>query len=377
MTKERCRRTAIILVGLLLITSMVSAQTGKRFSVTFKNEKLATALKTISKKSGVNVTFAYEDVEKYNVTKALKNVDANEAVKTVLDGKPLTFNVHNGRITVFRAELAKMAENMYHAEGVVVDTDGQPLPGVSVKSGDGQTICLTDVDGKFRIMISKGQSAQLMFSYIGMESQTVTLSSKNSGKIMRIVMQEESGKLGEVVVTGIFRKAKDSYTGALTTIDSEQLQTFKGSNLLQTLKNIDASINFPVNNLAGSNPNVLPNMNIRGSSSLPMSVEEFNTNAQQTVNTPLIILDGFEISLTKLMDYNDEQIESINILKDAAATAIYGSRGANGVIVVVTKTPKEGKLRVTAKAGIDLQVPDLSSYDLLNAAEKLQLEKQV
>ncbi len=87
-----------------------------------------------------------------------------------------------------------------------------------------------------------------------MESQTVTLSSKNSGKIMRIVMQEESGKLGEVVVTGIFRKAKDSYTGALTTIDSEQLQTFKGSNLLQTLKNIDASINFPVNNLAGSNP---------------------------------------------------------------------------------------------------------------------------
>ena len=194
---------------------------------------------------------------------------------------------------------------------------------------------------------------------------------------MRIVMQEESGKLGEVVVTGIFRKAKDSYTGALTTIDSEQLQTFKGSNLLQTLKNIDASINFPVNNLAGSNPNVLPNMNIRGSSSLPMSVEEFNTNAQQTVNTPLIILDGFEISLTKLMDYNDEQIESINILKDAAATAIYGSRGANGVIVVVTKTPKEGKLRVTAKAGIDLQVPDLSSYDLLNAAEKLQLEKQV
>ena len=216
-----------------------------------------------------------------------------------------------------------------------------------------------------------------MFSYIGMESQTVTLSSKNSGKIMRIVMQEESGKLGEVVVTGIFRKAKDSYTGALTTIDSEQLQTFKGSNLLQTLKNIDASINFPVNNLAGSNPNVLPNMNIRGSSSLPMSVEEFNTNAQQTVNTPLIILDGFEISLTKLMDYNDEQIESINILKDAAATAIYGSRGANGVIVVVTKTPKEGKLRVTAKAGIDLQVPDLSSYDLLNAAEKLQLEKQV
>lgn len=343
MTKERCRRTATILVSLLLIATMASAQAGKRFSVTFKNEKLANALKTISKKSGVNVAFAYEDVEKYDVTKTLQNVNANEAVKEVLDGKPLAFKVQNGRITVFRAELAKTADKMFMADGVVVDTDGQPLPGVSVKSADGTTLCLTDIEGKFHLMISKGQSAQLLFSYIGMKPQQVALSSKDSGKIMRIVMHEESGSLNEVVVTGIFRKAKESYTGALTSIDKDQLQAYKGSNLLQTLKNIDASINFPVNNMAGSNPNVLPNMNIRGSSSLPMSVEEFNTNAQQTVNTPLIILDGFEISLTKLMDYNDEQIESINILKDAAATAIYGSRGANGVIVVVTKTPKEGK----------------------------------
>ena len=377
MTKERCRRTATILVSLLLIATMASAQAGKRFSVTFKNEKLATALKTISKKSGVNVAFAYEDVEKYNVTKTLQNVNANEAVKEVLDGKPLSFGMQNGRITVFRAELAKAADKTFAAEGVVVDAEGQPLPGVSVKADNGKTLCLTDLEGKFNLTIAKGHSQQLLFSYIGMKPQQVALNGKDSGKFMRIVMHEESGSLNEVVVTGIFRKAKESYTGALTSIDKEQLQTFKGSNLLQTLKNIDASINFPINNLAGSNPNVLPNMNIRGSSSLPMSVEEFNTNAQQTVNTPLIILDGFEISLTKLMDYNDEQIESINILKDAAATAIYGSRGANGVIVVVTKTPKEGKLRVTAKAGIDLQVPDLSSYDLLNAAEKLQLEKQV
>ncbi|MBO5630471.1 MAG: SusC/RagA family TonB-linked outer membrane protein, partial [Aeriscardovia sp.] len=137
----------------------------------------------------------------------------------------------------------------------------------------------------------------------------------------------------------------------------------------------DASINFPVNNIAGSNPNVLPNLNIRGSSSLPMSVEEFNQNAAQTVNAPLIILDGFEISLTKLMDYNDEQIESINILKDAAATAIYGSRGANGVIVIVTKQPEKGKLKTTVRAGLTLEIPDLSSYHLLNAEQKLQLEK--
>ncbi len=85
-------------------------------------------------------------------------------------------------------------------------------------------------------------------------------------------------------------------------------------------------------------------------------------------------MDGFEITLEKLMDYNDDEIESINILKDAAATAIYGSRGPM-VIVVVTRQPEAGKLRVNAEIGMDIEAPDLSSYDLLNAAEKLQLEK--
>ena len=377
MTKERFRQTAIILVGLLLMATTASAQTGKRFSASFSNEKLANCLKTISKKSGVNVAFAYEDVDGYSVTKTLKNVTAQEAVKEVVEGKPLTFAVQGGRITVYKSETAKTTDKTVVANGKVVDAEGQPLPGVSVKTPDGKTLCMTDTEGQFRLTVQPGQPTTLLFSFIGMKPETVTLSGKDSGKLLRIVLHEESGSLNEVVVTGIFRKAKESYTGALSTIDKDQLQTYKGTNLLQTLKNIDASINFPVNNLAGSNPNVLPNMNIRGSSTLPMSVEEFNSNAQQTVNTPLIILDGFEISLTKLMDYNDEQIESINILKDAAATAIYGSRGANGVIVVVTKTPKEGKLRVTAKAGIDLQLPDLSSYNLLNAAQKLQLEKQI
>ena len=121
----------------------------------------------------------------------------------------------------------------------------------------------------------------------------------------------------------------------------------------------------------------LPEINIRGNSSLPMSVEEYNTSASNAVNTPLIIMDGFEISLEKLMDYNDEEIESINILKDAAATAIYGSRGSNGVIVVITKQPEPGKLRVNAEAGIDMEVPDLTSYDLLNAQEKLELENSL
>ena len=193
----------------------------------------------------------------------------------------------------------------------------------------------TDIDGRFEITgFTFGANYKVQISYIGMKTQVLAANAD-----MHVVLESDAQKLQDVVVTGIFKKAKESYTGAVSTVTSEELDMFKGQNLLQTLKNIDASLNFAVNNIAGSNPNALPQINIRGNSSLPMSVQEFNESASNAVNTPLIIMDGFEISLEKLMDYNDEEIESINILKDAAATAIYGSRGSNGVIVVVTKQP--------------------------------------
>lgn len=104
-------------------------------------------------------------------------------------------------------------------------------------------------------------------------------------------------------------------------------------------------------------------------------MNELQQGVKAELNTPLIIMDGFEISLQKLMDFNDEEIESINLLKDASATAIYGSRGSNGVIVVTTRNPEAGKLKVMLKAGLQLSIPDLSSYDLLNAKEKIELEE--
>ena len=132
-------------------------------------------------------------------------------------------------------------------------------------------------------------------SYVGMQTCVVPLR-----KQMTIVMKEDTKTLGDVVVTGIFRKAKESYTGSVSTVSKEQLQQFRGQNLLQTLKNADASINFAIDNVNGSNPNNLPNINIRGNSSLPTSVEAFNSGQKNNPNTPLIIMDGFEISLTKL-----------------------------------------------------------------------------
>lgn len=365
------KRFALFMAFWSLLLLSVAAQ--GNISMTFSNESLPSAFSRLSKASGYKIMFTYNDVENYRVNGTVKQVSFTQALEYVLRGKPLAFAVKGNIARVYPGKPITGQKRIITIRGKVVDKEnGEPIIGASVKVMGYRLGTVTQPDGTF-VLQGCPDNATITVSYLGMS----TYQAQAEENMKEIALSPQGKDINEVVVTGIFQKAKESYTGAVTSIDSEKLQSFKGSNLLQTLKNIDASINFPMNNVAGSNPNVLPNMNIRGSSSLPMSVEEFNSNAQQTVNTPLIILDGFEISLTKLMDYNDEQIKSINILKDAAATAIYGSRGANGVIVVVTKTPKEGRLRVTAKAGIDLQLPDLSSYNMLNAAEKLQLEKEV
>ena len=259
--------------------------------------------------------------------------------------------------------------------GVVRDDQGEPLVGVPVSIGQGHAVAVTNDQGAYSVKVPT-KACQLKFTYVGMKEEVVSLSAGTKDVKHDVVLKDDN-MLSGVVVTGIFQKARESYTGAVSTISAEDLKLHKGQNLLQTLKTIDASLNFQVNNLAGSNPNTLPQINIRGNSSLPMSVAEFNSSTSTSVNTPLVILDGFEMSLEKLMDYNDEEIESINILKDAAATAIYGSRGSNGVIVVTTRQPEAGKLRVQAEVGIDIEAPDLTSYDYLNAQEKLELENSL
>ena len=256
--------------------------------------------------------------------------------------------------------------------GKVTDKAGDPLPGVAVQvKGTSQGVT-TNADGEYYIMVKGVETPVLVFTFVGMEPQEITF---EKGKhVIDVVMQESQQRLDEVVVTGIFKKAKESYTGAVTTVTKDEILAFRGQNLLQTLRSIDPAFNIVENNEFGSDPNRLPDITVRGSSSLTTDLQELNEGVKNDLNVPLIIMDGFEISLTKLMDYNDEEIESINILKDAAATAIYGSRGANGVIVIVSKQPVAGKLKVFAQVGMTFEIPDLTSYDLMKASDKLALE---
>lgn len=252
--------------------------------------------------------------------------------------------------------------------GKVLDNK-EPVPGAVIFIKGTSNGVEADFDGNFTLVMDKPGTIEV--HAMGYKTFVKEILASQNNLVINL---ELDNMLNEVVITGIFNKNKETYTGSVTSISSKELENFKGQNLISTLKNIDPVLNIAVNNVIGSDPNALPDMSIRGSSSLGTSLDEVEQGANAQLNTPLIIMDGFEISLQKLMDYNDEDIESMNILKDASATAIYGSKGANGVIVITTKAPEAGKIKVYFKGGVNMEMPDLSSYDLMNAEEKLRLE---
>ena len=347
-------------------------------SMTFDNEPLQAVLLRLEQNSSYTFLFTGEDISEFRVNGSVKDASFFEVLDFVLDGKPLKYTVDGKFISLSRTDGNgnRPQAGRYRTYGGYVFEKGtdEPVIGAVVRVLGTSIAAVTDLNGAFRFeyMMPEGSTMQVEVSQMGMKTVTVPLAS-----LMTIYMEMDSEQLQGVVVTGIFDKPKESYTGAASMITTTDLQVNRGQNLIQTLKNVDASLNMAVNNIAGSNPNNIPQLSIRGNSSLPVNVQDFNNSMENTVNTPLIILDGFEISLTKLMDYNDDEIGSITLLKDAAATAIYGSRGANGVIVVTTKQPEPGQLKVNAEFGVTAEIPDISSYTLLNASEKLALENMI
>ncbi len=180
--------------------------------------------------------------------------------------------------------------------------------------------------------------------------------------------------LGEVVINnGIFKRNKESFTGSASTFTGDELKTIGNKNVLESLVTLDPSLIRVDDNLQGSNPNKMPTLEIRGKTTLTNA--NLNDQFNADPNQPLFILDGFETTLQAIYDLDMNRVANITILKDAASTALYGSKAANGVIVVETKRPVPGKLQGSYVGDYSFDLPDLSSYNLMNASEKLKWEK--
>ncbi len=231
----------------------------------------------------------------------------------------------------------------------------------------------TDIDGKFSL---SGVPADAVLSVEIMSYKTQEIRVADIKKDLKIYLEPDSQVLEESVVTGIFTRKKDSFTGSVQSMTSEDIKRVSNSNVVESLKNLDPSLLVLDNLEAGSNPNAMASMQIRGASTLAAETSNLKSNFLAKANQPLFILDGFETTLEKVTDMDMNRVQSITILKDASAKAIYGSKGANGVIVIETKALTNDKSRVTYNGSLSIEAPDLTSYNLCNSLEKLDVERR-
>lgn len=266
--------------------------------------------------------------------------------------------------------------------GIVIDEESVPVAGAGVVL-KGTTIGVsTEADGTFRLeMESPGPEFVLEFSFIGMKTREVKVKPRDGKADMEVVLEMDQNELDQVVVTGIFNRRKESYTGSAVTMKGEDIKKVSTTNIAKAISVIDPSFRVMDNFEMGSDPNRLPDMRMRGTSTLPggssgggdlVSLQgEYDTYPNQ----PLLMLDGFEIDVQTMADLDPDRIASITILKDASATAIYGSKASNGVIVIETLAPRPGAINVTYSGSVRVEIPDLSSYNLMNSEEKILVEK--
>lgn len=259
----------------------------------------------------------------------------------------------------------------------VVDTQGEPLPGVTVKMLGSKHGAVTDADGRVTLLVKPGATVE--FRYVGMKTKTVKVSKPLTGTI---TLEDDSESLEEVVVTGYQRTTKKRTTGSVAILSAEDLKGAPTANLDMLMQGKIAGVD--VKALSGR-PGESAQVRIRGTNTITGNAD------------PLWVVDGVPLqkdipsvssSQLRAGDFNDiftngisginpNDIESVTVLKDASAAAIYGSRAAGGVIVVTTKRGKEGKISVSYSGNVSVVTKPGRSANLMNSAEKLAFEQEL
>ena len=369
----------------ILTEPLVVEAAGQSVTLRLENVSLKEAFKEIKRQLGYRLAYNEQVINTIgNVSVDVVSGNINEVMEQCLRGSDFSYEIENQIIVIYKKQAgADMAapQKLIKLEGVVVDSKGGVLPGVTVVV-KGTTIGVaTDIDGKFSLEITETPGISLEFSFVGMNSKEIPVKIEN-GKVqpLRVVLEEAETELDEVVVTGMFSRKKEGFTGSAVTVKGDELKKISTTSIAKALSTIEPSFRIMENISAGSDPNRLPDMRMRGSSTLPAggagdnSLVSLQGEYDTYPNQPLLILDGFEIDVQTMVDLDPDRVQSITMLKDASATAIYGSKASNGVIVIETYTPKPGEINVSYGGNLRLQMPDLSAYNLMDAEEKIQVE---
>lgn len=381
-------RVHVILLLLGFCLTQVNAFTyGQQITIKTEKGNLESILKELEKQSGYTFFYKKDEVTPVkNMSVDMRNVPFEKALDIVLKKADFNFDLFGKTIVLKKSPLVTPmirvrlpetkteidAQLQQFVRGKVIDENGEPIVGASVRLKSNPVAVVVSGEAGVFILPLTTLNEIILISYLGYETRELKASLNPNQMVVRLKKQEE--KVDEVVVTGIFKKPMESFTGSATTVTAEELQRFGTRNLITSLRNIDPSFNIIESNTFGSNPNRLPEIQVRGNSNIP-NVTELQDQSRTDLNTPLIILDGFESTLRKLYDLNENEVETITLLKDASATAMYGSRGANGVVIITTRAPQPGKLRLTYRIDGNAEIADLTDYNLMKSREKLELER--
>jgi len=369
-----------VLLGMLHVHANVYPQNGQQVTLSMKAASLKDVLWAIERQTSFVFMYNEEDLDRIGkVDVDVQGDDIRTILNVCLKGTTLTY-VLQDNVIVLKPTIPQKTVKEVLLKGKVVDEKKEPLPGVTILVKGTSVGAVTDANGQFAMRVPETANLALVFSFIGMEPKEVAYKGQQE---FYVVMKTAKEELEEVVVTGYMKLKKESFTGNTTTVNKDQLLKTNNKNVIAALQAFEPSFRIKDNKLFGSDPNSLPEFTIRGEGSIGMNrgleMEKARrsqrTSLKDNPNLPIFIMDGFEVSVQKVYDMDINRIASITILKDAASTAIYGSKAANGVVVVETVKPQAGKLMVSYNGNANISMPDLSSYNLMNAKEKLAFEK--
>lgn len=351
-------RKSILCLFLLFLLSLgslsVNAQT---VSKVFKEQTLKTVLKEIESQTGLSIIYQKDEInENKKVNATFENTPVVEALSSILD-KSLEVNLKNKMIVISKKEQTSSGNSLKKRTitGQVVDDKGESVIGASI-AVQGTTLgTITNLDGEYTLA-NVPENSEVTVSFIGYKTLTFKANDKS---LANITLKEDTEMLDEVVVVGYGTVKKRDLTGSVASLNSDVISSVPATSAVEALQGRASGVVVSTSNwVPGETPSIL----IRGKRSINAS------------NDPLFVVDGIPVT-GGMGEISPSDIESMEVLKDASATAIYGSRGANGVIIITTKQGKEGKTQIDYNGYVGVQTIQ-NKLDLMNGAEYAEYTRE-
>lgn len=358
LTKKLTKAMKLIVIFLTIFCLQVSASAfSQRISINQKNVPLEQVLKEIKRQTGYFFLYDLDLVQQKSrpVTINVKNADLKDVLLTILKSQPFSYEIKENTILIM--PLKNVAVVAIDVRGKVVDDSGIPMPGASVRVKGKAGAVITDADGNF-VLPNVDENETIVISYIGFGDVEV----KAKAQIGTIKLAMSANALTDVIITGYTNYKRSQSANATTLVSSEKINDVPGLTLDQILQGRVAGMSVIS---SSGQPGQSATTIIRGIGSISGST------------SPLFVLDGVPIEAGYFQAINPEDIESATVLKDASAKALYGSRGSNGVIVLISKKGKAGRTAVNYTSQYGFANLSRPNFVMMDTEQRLRFEEEI